>query len=111
MEIELLVTPDCPHAPTAADLIKTAVADTRIRATISQTTINSEEQARNRAFTGSPTILLNGVDPFARPDAPVGLVCRLYLTSDGPRGVPGIRELRQAMKEAAAHQSGLRKRG
>lgn len=102
MDIELLVIPDCPHSGAAADLIKTAVADTHVPATVTRTIIDSCDEAQRRGFTGSPTILLNGVDPFARPEAPVALACRLYSTPDGPRGVPALRDLRQALKRAAA---------
>ena len=102
MNIELLVIPDCPHSDAAAELITTAVVDTRVQATVTRTIIDSQDEAQQRAFTGSPTILLNGVDPFARPDAPVALSCRLYPTPDGLRGVPTLRDLRQALKRVAA---------
>lgn len=102
MEIELLVIADCPHDAAAAELIKTAVADTGVTATYTRTVISSPDQAQLRTFTGSPTILLNSVDPFAKPDAPVALSCRLYPTSKGLRGVPDLRDLRRALKQAAA---------
>lgn len=102
MNIELLVIPDCPHAAAAAELITTAVADARVKATVTQTIIDSQEEAQQRGFMGSPTILLNGVDPFARPDAPAALSCRLYSTPDGLRGVPALGDLRQALKRVAA---------
>ena len=102
MNIELLVIADCPNDAAAAELIMTAVADTRLQATITRTIIASPDHAQQRGFTGSPTFLLNGVDPFARPDAPVALSCRLYSTPDGLRGVPALDELRQALKRIAA---------
>jgi hypothetical protein len=101
-EIELLVIPDCPHAAAAAELITTAVADTGVKATITRTIIATEYEARQRCFTGSPTILFNGSDPFTRPHASVALACRPYSTPDGLRGVPGLRDLRQALKRVAA---------
>lgn len=102
MDIELLVVQDCPNEAAAADLITTAVADTRVQATVTRTIIASQDQAHQRGFVGSPTILLNGSDPFARPAAAVALSCRLYPTPDGPRGVPALRELRQALKRVVA---------
>ncbi|NNM46960.1 hypothetical protein HJG52_13200 [Knoellia sp. DB2414S] len=102
MDIELLVVSDCPNEAAAAALIATAVADTGVRATITRTTIVSEDQAQQRGFIGSPTILLDGVDPFAVPAAAVGLACRLYSTPNGLAGVPGLRDLRQALKRVAA---------
>jgi hypothetical protein len=102
MQIELLVVPDCPHEAAAAELIKAAVADTGVRATITRTIIASENRARERGFIGSPTILLNGSDPFAPAEAATALACRLYSTPDGLHGVPGLRDLRQALKRVAS---------
>jgi hypothetical protein len=102
MEIEVLIVPNCPHGVVAAALVRTAVADTRVKATVSETVIATEDEARQRGFTGSPTFLLNGCDPFAPSGAHVALSCRLYPTPDGPRGLPGLRDLRQALKQAAA---------
>ena len=97
-----MVVPDCPNEAAAAELIKTAVADTQVRATVMRTIIGSQEQAQGRGFVGSPTILLNGSDPFALPEAPVALACRLYVTPDGLRGVPSLWDLREALERVAA---------
>lgn len=102
VQIELLVVPGCPNEAAAAELITTAVADAGVQATVSRTVIVSEAQALQRGFVGSPTILLDGSDPFALPDAPAVLACRLYPTSDGVRGVPPLRDLRRALERAAA---------
>lgn len=101
MQIELLVVPDCPHDDVAAQLITTALADTGVHAQVTRTVITSQDQARRRGFVGSPTILLNGSDPFADPAAPAAVACRLYPTPEGPRGVPTLRDLRQALKREA----------
>jgi hypothetical protein len=101
MDIELLVVHDCAHQAAAADLIAVAVADTGVKATVTHTIITGAGQAAQRGFVGSPTFLLNGTDPFAEPGAPVALACRLYVTPEGPRGVPGLRDLREALKRAA----------
>ena len=101
MDIELLVVPECPNEAAAAELIAAAVADTRVQATITRTVITSQDQARRRGFTGSPTILLNGSDPFAAPAGPGAMACRLYSTPEGLRGVPAFRDLRQALKRVA----------
>lgn len=102
MEIEVLVVPDCPHQGPATELIAAALADTGVRAHVTITTIATHDQALQRGFTGSPTILLNGSDPFATPDSPAALTCRLYPTPDGLRGVPELQHLRRALKQAAA---------
>jgi hypothetical protein len=103
VQIELLVVADCPNEATAAQLIKAALLGTGVEATIAHTIIASTDHAQQRRFIGSPTILLNGIDPFTQPEAPVALACRLYATPDGPRGVPGLEELRQAIKRTSAN--------
>ncbi|WP_324618442.1 organomercurial lyase [Streptomyces sp. XY413] len=45
-------------------------------------------------MTGSPTLLLDGIDPFAVAGAPASVSCRLYRDADG---APSIRALRQAL--------------
>ncbi|MDQ2851176.1 MAG: hypothetical protein M3Y49_10675 [Actinomycetota bacterium] len=102
LKSELLIVPHCPNEADAVELITTAVADTRVRATVTRTVIATRDQARQRGFVGSPTILLNGTDPFAQPDAAAALACRLYSTPQGLRGVPTLRDLRQALTRVAA---------
>jgi hypothetical protein len=51
------------------------------------------EQAEAARFPGSPTVLVNGRDPFADPAAPVGLSCRVYGTADGLAGAPTVEQL------------------
>ncbi len=45
------------------------------------------------AFRGSPTVLVNGRDPFADPDAPVALSCRVHHTATGLAGAPTVEQL------------------
>ncbi|UQX89217.1 thioredoxin family protein [Jatrophihabitans telluris] len=102
MNIELLVVPDCPNESAAIDLINTAVADTAVTATVTTTVISTFEVAVSRGFVGSPTILINGHDPFAQGGSGVGLACRVYPTPTGSAGLPPLRDLRQALKREAA---------
>ena len=107
VEIELLVVPDCANEELAGDLVRTAMADLHLTAaTVRTTIIDTDDEAARRGFKGSPTFLIDGRDPFASGDAPPGLACRIYPTAEGLRGVPDIRDLRQALKVAAAsHRS------
>lgn len=63
--------------------------------------IESPEAAEQHGFQGSPTVLIDGFDPFADPDAPVGLSCRMYATEDGYAGSPSLDQLRTAVQEAS----------
>jgi hypothetical protein len=91
IDLELLVVPDCPNALAAEKLLRAALdaaglADPGIRVTV----IKSQREAEERGFVGSPTVLINGVDPFAEPDRPPALACRIY---PGSAGLPSIDEL------------------
>lgn len=99
MNVELLVAPDCPQEEPAAALLRSALDDIGLHSVrFEVTVIDSLESAQRRGFVGSPTILLDGVDPFATPGQPASVSCRLYA---GPDGLPEIRDLRQALKRAA----------
>lgn len=59
--------------------------------------VETPEEADRVDFRGSPTILVDGVDPFADESDPVGgLSCRVYETADGPAGSPTLDQLRRA---------------
>ncbi len=59
--------------------------------------MDSPEEAERTGFRGSPSILIDGADAFADPDAPVGLSCRVYQTPHGPTGSPTLDQLREAL--------------
>lgn len=102
MDLELLVTANCPHREPAAVLVRTALDDVGLTgAQVATTFISTTEDAGRRGFIGSPTILVNGQDPFAVPGAPPALACRIYSSPSGPTGIPPLRDLRQALKRAA----------
>ncbi|MDH3250999.1 MAG: thioredoxin family protein [Acidimicrobiia bacterium] len=60
--------------------------------------IETPEAAEQHGFRGSPTVLIDGVDPFADPDAPVGLSCRVYRLETGYGGSPSLDQLRTALR-------------
>lgn len=61
--------------------------------------INTPELAKQYGFRGSPTLLVDGVDPFTDLDAPIGLSCRLYATEHGYAGAPTLDQLRAVLDE------------
>lgn len=102
MYVELLVVPECPNEVSALDLTRAALDELDVSASVIRSVIESDEHARARGFTGSPTFLINGRDPFGEPGAAVGVACRLYRTPAGLAGVPSLEELREALRRAAA---------
>ena len=100
MDVELLVVAGCPHEAPAVAVIEAALAGAGLHADVITTVIETEEQAQARAFTGSPTVLVDGRDLLADPDAAVGLACRMYRTTQGLNGVPAVAELVAAFRRA-----------
>ena len=102
MLVELLLIPDCPNERAAQELLRVALDDVGLaRTPIRAIIVGSQQDAEQRSFVGSPTILLDGLDPFPAAAEPA-LACRIYATPDGPAGTPPLRELRRAIKRAAA---------
>lgn len=59
--------------------------------------VETPGEAERVSFRGSPTLLIDDVDPFAAGDEPIGLACRVYLTDDGPQGSPTVKQLRAVL--------------
>ncbi len=95
MEIELLYFDGCPHWETARTRL-TAVARAR-GLTVTQRLVATPEEAEATRFRGSPTILVDGRDPFASGDEPFGLACRLFRTPDGLAGSPTSSQLEDVL--------------
>ena len=60
--------------------------------------IRTPQEAQAVGFRGSPTVLVDGIDPFADPVTPVGLSCRLYRTPVGVEGAPTVDQLVDAIR-------------
>lgn len=59
--------------------------------------IDTPEKAERAGFRGSPSLLIDGVDPFANRDDPIGLACRVYATEDGYAPAPSLQQLKAAI--------------
>ena len=100
MDITLLYFNDCPNWLETDAHLRTLAAE-RPDLRISRQIVDTPEKAEETRFRGSPSILVNGVDAFADPDAPVGLSCRVYQTPEGRAGSPTIEQLRAVMSRAS----------
>jgi hypothetical protein len=88
---------DCPNWLVTTERIERAIEAAGVDAEVRLQLITTPEAAEANNFRGSPTILVNGLDPFANPDAPVGLSCRVYATPVGMAGSPTRDQLTQAI--------------
>ncbi len=100
MEITIRYTQECPNVAGAERNVREALRAARKRARIRRELISSSDDADRLRFVGSPTILVDGADPFADPRAIPGLACRIYDTPDGRRFAPSVSQLRDALEQA-----------
>lgn len=98
MPIVLLYLDGCPNWRTADTRLRQALAAAGLaKVPISYRRVETPRQAQQLGFRGSPTILIDGHDPFATNEAPAGLSCRIYQTERGPDGAPSLAQLRSAL--------------
>jgi hypothetical protein len=97
MEIELLYVPECPHRRLARDHVDRALARTRRAAVVREREVRSSEEAAHLGMRGSPTILIDGQDPFVDTADPTALSCRLYRSDVGLSGAPTVEQLVEAL--------------
>lgn len=104
VEVTLQYFDGCPNWETTDRHLATLAAE-GMEATIVYELIQSYEVAVKRGFRGSPTVLIDDVDPFADRRLLVGLTCRLYQTEPGLAGSPTVDQLREAIAGALANNS------
>ena len=98
----MLVVDDCPRRGGTAELVRRLLDELGMNhVPLPVTVVQSQAEAEQRRFSGSPTVLIDGHDPFAEPGARPALACRLYATSTGPTGGPDADTLRAALRAAA----------
>lgn len=98
VRIELLYVDDCPSWQAMARQLDQLAGELGFEWVAVR--ISSWEQAQARQFHGSPSLHIDGLDPFAAPGAGVGLACRIYPTTSGSAGTPGIDALRHVLAGA-----------
>ena len=99
MDVTLLYFDDCPNWHDADTHLRTLENEVP-GLSVTRRIVDTPEEAELTQFRGSPSILIDGVDPFADADAPVGLSCRLYQTPAGPAGSPTLDQLRELITGA-----------
>ncbi|MGB6455521.1 MAG: thioredoxin family protein [Streptosporangiaceae bacterium] len=77
MQLTVLAVPDCPNAPVLGDRL-VAVLDGRAGVLVSQQVISDEGEAARWGMRESPTLLIDGADPFAEPGQQPSMSCRQY---------------------------------
>jgi hypothetical protein len=96
MELVLLTVPDCPNAAAFEERLAAALAGHPVA--VVRRVVGDEREAAEAGMHGSPTLLVDGTDPFAAPGQPPSLSCRLYRDASG-RAEP-VPELRRVLTAA-----------
>lgn len=98
MDVRLLCFDGCPNWQETADRLRQAIALAGLTITPQHVRVKTADDAERLSFRGSPTVLVDGADPFADDEAPVGLSCRVFQTPDGLRGAPTVEQLVEALR-------------
>jgi hypothetical protein len=106
MDLTILAVPDCPNL-TLLERRLAQVIEGRHDVTVTRQAIADQDAAARWVMHGSPTILVDGIDPFADAAEPASLSCRLYRDGNGQvDGAPSVSQLRQAIGEAPVTAAG-----
>lgn len=99
VELTILMVPECPHVPVLDDRLVEVLAG-RVGVAVLRRVITDDREAARSGMRGSPTLLIDGVDPFADQAIPPSLACRIYRASDGrTEPVPSVAALRRALQQ------------
>ncbi len=103
MDVEIRFFHECPNWTLAVKRVHEALKRARLAGVdIRLNEIDAPERAESLRFVGSPTILINGRDPFVTAaEAGYGLTCRVYDTPSGRQGSPSTEQIVFALRRAA----------
>jgi glutaredoxin len=102
-DLELLWWEGCPSTERALTELREALADVGLGdAEIRSREIDTDAEAEQAGFRGSPTILIDGEDFAGGDGEQIGLGCRVYRRRDGRISpTPDPVDLRDALRRAA----------
>jgi hypothetical protein len=96
VKVEILHVPDCPNVAVLEQRLDEALGPGG--PDVTYRVVADLDTAMAVGMTGSPTLLVDGVDPFARPGLAPSVSCRLYPDENGhPAGAPSAATLRRAL--------------
>lgn len=95
LRVQVLYFDGCPHWTLMDERVRAVAGELGLA--VEDVLVESDEDAQRLGFQGSPTLLVDGRDPFGTPGAPVGLACRIYSTPDGLAGAPTEDQLREVL--------------
>ena len=96
VDVRIVYFEGCPHVDTARARVVAAIGD-RTDVEVRLQRVDDAAGAIAAGMHGSPTILVDGVDPFAPIDAEASWSCRVYPPEIGSDGAPSVDQLRRAL--------------
>lgn len=100
-EVSLRYFDGCPNWRTTYDRLCAVLRDEGMAGIVpTLERIETREEAERLRFVGSPTIIIDGVDPFKGVQTAFGLTCRVYRTPEGLAGSPTAEQIRSALRRA-----------
>lgn len=93
----LLYVEGCPNWQVTEKRLGEAQRSLELDVRVQRRKVETPEQAEQIGFHGSPTLLIDGTDPFDERRTPVGLTCRVYQTPEGLKGSPTVDQLVDAL--------------
>lgn len=102
MDVQFLYYEDCPSHEEALARLHEVMQEEGIDSEIGVVKVETEEQAQEHRFVGSPTILVDGQDIVSpEPGTRFGLACRAYALEDGRISpLPSRNMIRKALRSA-----------
>ncbi|MGH9187020.1 MAG: hypothetical protein ACRD0U_14560 [Acidimicrobiales bacterium] len=104
LDVEVLTVTACPHRDLTLDRLRQALD--RLGAPpmrLTERVIDDSAEAVSARMYGSPTVLIEGHDPFAAGDIEASVSCRLCPTATGFEGAPSVDDLIVALTSCTRH--------
>lgn len=98
MRIDILYVTGCPNLAAARSRVQEALQDAGASAVVEELEILTQTDAQRFGMHGSPTILIDGHDPFRLTEEP-SLACRLYSTAATVEGAPTVAALVEVLSQ------------
>lgn len=102
MRVSFLYYEDCPSYDLALERLREVMDEEGIPGEVKVVKVETEEQARELRFVGSPTIRVDGQDIDLPTESRYALTCRVYRLEDGRISpLPAKDMIRRALRSPA----------
>lgn len=98
MRVELWYFDGCPSWTVTERRLTQALEQLGRDPSVERRRVETDAEASMIGFTGSPTVRIDGRDPFATGDEQVALACRVYRTPEGLSGSPTLAQLIEVLR-------------